>query len=70
MTIQLRLKDGLSVYKITKELNQPINTISNDIRRGTTTQIKQGKSIQMCLADTGKAIYEKIVNILVVTSNS
>ena len=59
MTIQIRLKDGLSVYKIAKELNSPINTITNEIRRGTTTQIKQGKSIQIYLADTGKAIYEK-----------
>ena len=28
MTIQLRLKDGLSAYKIAKELNRPINTIT------------------------------------------
>jgi IS30 family transposase len=57
MTIQLRLKDGLSSYKIAKELNRPINTITNEIRRGTTAQIKQGKSIQIYLADTGNAIY-------------
>lgn len=59
ITIQLRLKDGLSAYKIAKELNRPINTITNEIRRGTTTQLKQGKSIQIYLADTGNAIYEK-----------
>jgi len=59
MTIQLRLKDGLSAYKIAKELNRPINTITNEIRRGTTTQIKQNKAIQIYLADTGNAIYEK-----------
>jgi IS30 family transposase len=59
MTIQLRLKDGLSAYKIAKELNRPINTITNEIRRGTTAQIKQGKSMQIYLADTGNAIYEK-----------
>jgi len=59
MTIQLRLKDRLSAYKIAKELNRPINTITNEIRRGTTTQIRQGKSIQIYLADTGNAIYEK-----------
>ena len=41
--IELRLKDGFSAYKIAKELNRPINTILNEIRRGITTQIKQGK---------------------------
>ncbi|WP_405317823.1 helix-turn-helix domain-containing protein, partial [Faecalibacillus faecis] len=28
-TIELRLKDGASAYKIAKELNRPINTILN-----------------------------------------
>ncbi len=32
ITIQLRLKDGLSAYKIDKELNLPINSITNEIR--------------------------------------
>ena len=32
-----------SLAKIAKELNRPINTILNEIRRGMTTQIKQGK---------------------------
>lgn len=59
MTIQLRLKDGFSAYKIAKELNRPINTILNEIRRGTTTQIKQGKKVEVYLADTGEAIYLK-----------
>ena len=58
MTIELRLKDGFSAYKIAKELNRPINTILNEIRRGTTTQIKQGKHVKMYLADTGEAIYK------------
>ena len=57
MTIELRLKDGFSAYKIAKELKSPINTILNEIRRGTTTQIKQGKYVKMYLADTGEAIY-------------
>ena len=56
MTIELRLKDGFSAYKIAKELNRPINTILNEIRRGTTTQIKQGKHVKMYLADTGEAV--------------
>lgn len=29
----------------------------NEIHRGTTTQIKQGKPVEKYLADTGKAIY-------------
>jgi len=59
MTIQLRLKDGFSAYKISKELNRSINTILNEIRRGTTTQIKQGNYIEIYLADTGEAVYKK-----------
>lgn len=59
MTIQLRLKDGLSAYRICKELNRPINAVLNEIQRGTTTQIKQGKHIELYLADTGEAIYKK-----------
>lgn len=59
MTIEIRLKDGFSVYKIAKELGRSINTITNEIRRGTTTQIKQGKYIEVYLADTGEAVYTK-----------
>ena len=59
MLIEIRLGDGLSAYKIAKELGRPINTVLNEIRRGTTTQIKQGKSIEIYLADTGEAIYRK-----------
>lgn len=57
--IEIRLKDGLTPYKIAKELKRPINTILNEIKRGTTTQIKQGKHIEMYLADTGEAVYTK-----------
>lgn len=59
MTIQLRFKDGLSAYKISKELNRPINTVLNEIRHGTTTQIKQGKHIELYRADTDESIYKK-----------
>ncbi|MEG2354262.1 MAG: IS30 family transposase, partial [Clostridium sp.] len=59
MTIQLRLKDGHSPYRIAKELRRSQNTVINEIRRGTTTQIKQGKYIEIYLADTGEAIYKK-----------
>ena len=57
--IELRLKDGFSAYKIAKELGRPINTILNEIRRGTTKQIKQNKAIEIYLADTGAAIYNQ-----------
>jgi IS30 family transposase len=59
MIIQLRLKDGYSAYRIAKELRRPINTILNEIRRGTTTQIKQGNYVEVYLADTGEAVYKK-----------
>lgn len=58
MTIEIRLKDGFSVYKIAKYLGRSINTISNEISRGTTTQIRQGKHIEVYLADTGEAVYK------------
>ena len=59
MTIQLRLKDGFSAYKIAKELERPINTVLNEIRRGTTTQLAQGKQFEAYFADTGQAVYLK-----------
>ena len=59
MTIELRLKDEFSAYKISKELGRSINTILNEIRLGTTTQIKQGNYVEVYLADTGEAIYKE-----------
>lgn len=59
MVIQLRLKDGFSPYKIAKELNKPINTIINEIKHGTTTQIRQGQHVEVYLTDTGQAVYKK-----------
>lgn len=59
MTIEIRLKDGFTVYKIAKELGSSINTIINEIKRGTTTQIRQGKHIKMYVADTDEAVYTK-----------
>lgn len=57
--IEIRLHEGLSPYEIAKELCRPINTILNEIKRGTTPQIKLNKKINVYLADTGQAIYEK-----------
>ena len=57
MTIQIRLKDNFSPYKIAKELGRASNTIRNEIARCTVTQIKQGRKVQLYLADAGERIY-------------
>lgn len=59
LTIQLRLNDGYSSYRIAKELNRPINTILNEIRRGSVDQIKLNKNVKIYYADAGQAIYSK-----------
>jgi IS30 family transposase len=59
VTIQLRLKDGNTPYSIAKELGRSINTITNEIRRGTVSQIIQNKKIMLYLADAGEAVYKK-----------
>ena len=59
MTIQIRLKDGYSAYNIAKELNRPINTVLNEIRRGSVDQIKQNQLVKIYLADAGQANYDK-----------
>lgn len=59
VTIQLRLKEGYSAYRIAKELDRPINTVLNEIRRGTVPQIIQNKKVMVYLADAGDAIYKK-----------
>ena len=59
MIVEIRLKDGFSSYKIAKELNRPINTVLNEILRGTTKQINQGKEFNVYFADTGEAVYKK-----------
>ena len=57
--IQIRLQDGHSPYKIAKELGCASNTVRNEIARGTVSQIKQGKMIEIYLADVGEAVYKK-----------
>lgn len=57
--IEIRLKDGIKPCKIAKELGRAKNTILNEIRRGTVTQKKQGRLIQLYLADSGQTIYQK-----------
>jgi IS30 family transposase len=59
MTIQIRIKDGFIPYKIAKELGRHINTVLNEIRRGTPTPLNHRKYIEMYLADAGEAVYQK-----------
>ena len=35
--IEVRLKDGWSIYRIAKHLGRPYNTIKNEIKRGTVS---------------------------------
>lgn len=58
MFIQLRLQDGFTPYKIAKQLGRALNTILNEIRKGTTTQIIAKKKVDVYLASTGKAVYD------------
>lgn len=53
------LKEGKTAYAISKVLERPINTILNEIRRGTVEQKKICKIIRIYLADAGQAIYDK-----------
>lgn len=57
MTIQIRLQDGWSAYKIAKELGRASNTIRNEIKRGTVSQKIHGKTQKVYFADTGDRIY-------------
>jgi IS30 family transposase len=50
--------EGKTAYAIAKLLNRPINTITNELRRGTVDQIKQGKFVKIYYADAGQAKYE------------
>lgn len=58
MIIQLRLQDGYTPYKIAKALGRALNTVLNEIRRGSTTQIIANKKVEMYLASTGKIVYD------------
>ena len=53
--IEVRLKDGWSIYRIAKYLERPYNTIKNEIRRGTVT-LYNGKQ-KRYKADKGKQVY-------------
>lgn len=57
--LEVRLKDGLTPSAIARELGRAKNTVRNEIARGRVTQIKQGKFVQIYLADAGQHRYEK-----------
>ena len=56
--IELLVDEGKTAYAIANLLNRPINTITNELRRGTVDQIKQGKFVKIYYADAGQAKYE------------
>ena len=53
--IEVRLKDGRSIYKIAKHLGRAYNTIKDEVERGTVTMYN-GK-VKRYKADQGKSVY-------------
>ena len=53
--IEVRLKDGWSIYKIAKHLGRAYNTIKDEVERGTVT-LYNGK-VKRYKADQGKSVY-------------
>ena len=44
--IEVRLKDGWSVYRIARHLQRPYNTIKNEIQRGTVVLYNSGTKLK------------------------
>jgi IS30 family transposase len=57
--IQLLNAEGRSPYAIGKRLKRASNTIRNELRRGTVSQIKVNKVVNIYYPDAGQAVYEK-----------
>lgn len=55
--IEVRLKDGWSIYRIAKHLGRPYNTIKNEISRGTV-QLYHGK-VTRYKAQAGEQVYKE-----------
>lgn len=53
--IEVRLKDGWSIYKIAKHLSRAYNTIKNEVERGTVL-LYNGK-VSRYKSDVGKTVY-------------
>ncbi|MDY3903565.1 IS30 family transposase [Peptoniphilus sp.] len=56
--IELLHNKGYSAYRIAKELGRASNTIRNELNRGTVSQIKNEKMVQVYYPDTGKTVYD------------
>lgn len=56
--IELLHNKGYSAYRIAKELGRASNTIRNELKRGTVSQIKNEKMVQVYYPDTGKTVYD------------
>lgn len=57
--IQLLNAEGFTPYAIGKRLGRASNTIRNELKRGTVTQIKGNKTVAVYYPDAGQTIYEK-----------
>ena len=55
--IQIRLKDGWTIYRIAKEMGRAYNTIKNEIKRGTVS-LYDGKQ-QRYKPEKGEAVYRE-----------
>lgn len=55
--IEVRLKDGWSIYRIAKHLGRPYNTIKNEVKRGTV-HLYNGKQ-KRYKADAGEQAYHE-----------
>lgn len=56
--IALLYSEGISAYAIAKRLNRASNTIRNELKRGTVSQIKANKKVDIYFPDTGQRVYE------------
>ena len=56
--IALLYSEGLSAYAIAKRLNRASNTIRNELKRGTVSQIKGNKTVNIYFPDTAQRVYE------------
>lgn len=57
--IEIRLKEGWSPYKIAKTINRTINTVLNEIKRGSVKQIKNGEEITRYFSEIGQSVYKQ-----------
>jgi IS30 family transposase len=48
----------MSIYAIAKRLNRDSNTIRNELKRGSVSQIKANKKVDIYILDTGQRVYE------------